>query len=142
MNRLPLLFSALLFGTVWLRAQDLNVYRGTQVPPEVERIYERGLQFLVAGQTEEGNYSDQYGSEPATPAMAMMAMLAHGDDPNYGPYAGSIKRSLAYILKNADQATGYIGRSMYNHGFATLALAEAYGSVADDRIAPVLKKAV
>jgi prenyltransferase beta subunit len=31
---------------------------------------------------------------------------------------------------------------MYNHGFATLALAEAYGTVHDDRIGPALKKAV
>ena len=31
---------------------------------------------------------------------------------------------------------------MYNHGFATLALAEAYGAVQDERIGPALKKAV
>ena len=31
---------------------------------------------------------------------------------------------------------------MYNHGFATLALAEAYGMVRDDRIGPALHKAV
>jgi len=31
---------------------------------------------------------------------------------------------------------------MYNHGFATLALAEAYGMVRDDRIGPALRKAV
>ncbi len=123
-------------------AQDLNVYRGTQVSPQVERIYERGLQYLVATQTEEGAFPGNYGSEPATAATAMMAMFAHGDDPNHGPYAKSIKRSLEYILKNADEKTGYIGRSMYNHGFATLGLAEAYGAVQDERIAPVLKKAV
>jgi hypothetical protein len=124
------------------RAQDLNVYRGTQVSPQVEKIYERGLQFLVAAQNEEGSFPGQYGTEPATPAMAMMAMFAHGDDPNHGPYAKSIKRSLEFLLKNADQDTGYLGRSMYNHGFATLALAEAYGAVQDERIGPALKKAV
>jgi hypothetical protein len=123
-------------------AQDLNVYRGTQVSPQIERIYERGLQFLVAAQNEDGSFPATYGTEPATPAMAMMAMFAHGDDPNYGPYAKSIKRSLEYLLKNADEKTGYIGRSMYNHGFATLALAEAYGAVQDERIGPVLKRAV
>jgi hypothetical protein len=31
---------------------------------------------------------------------------------------------------------------MYNHGFATLALAESYGVVHDERIGPALKKAV
>ena len=124
------------------RAQDLNVYRGTQVSPQVERIYERGLAYLVATQTAEGSFPGNYGNEPATAAMAMMAMFAHGDDPNHSRYAKSIKLSLEYLLKNADEKTGYIGRSMYNHGFATLALAEAYGAVQDERIAPVLKRAV
>ena len=31
---------------------------------------------------------------------------------------------------------------MYNHGFATLALAEAYGAVEDDRLGPALEKAI
>ena len=53
--------------------------------------------------------------------MAMLAMFAHGDDPNYGPYAKPIKHCLDYLLKNADETTGYIGSSMYNHGFSTLA---------------------
>jgi len=123
-------------------AQDLNVYRGTQVSPQLERIYEHGLQFLVAAQSDEGVFPGNYGNEPATPALAMLAMFAHGDDPNYGPYAKPIKRCLDYLLKNADAKTGYIGQSMYNHGFATLALAEAYGAVQDERIGPVLKRAV
>ncbi len=123
-------------------AQDLNVYRGIQVSPQVERVYEKGLQFLVANQTEEGSFPGNYGSEPATAAMAMMAMFAHGDDPNHGPYAKPVKRCIEYILKNADGTTGYIGRSMYNHGFATLSLAEAYGAVQDERIGPALKRAV
>ena len=42
----------------------------------------------------------------------------------------------------ADEKTGYIGNSMYNHGFASLALADAYGAVQDERIAPVLQKAI
>ena len=124
-----------------LRAQDLNVYRGTQVPPAVEKIYEHGLRYLVQSQSEDGGFSGgQYGTEPATPALAMLAMFAHGEDPNYGPYAKSIKKCLDYLLKNADAQTGYIGRSMYNHGFSTLALAEAYGAVQDDRIGPALEK--
>ena len=128
--------------TAPLRAQDLNVYRGTQVPPEVERIYERGLEFLVKAQTAEGTFPGNYGNEPATAALAMLAMFAHGDDPNHGPYAKTIKRCLDHLLKSADEKTGYIGSSMYNHGFASLALAEAYGAVADERIAPALKKAI
>lgn len=129
------------FTTTPLRAQDLKVYRGTQVPPEVERIYERGLQFLVKSQTTEGTFPGNYGQEPATAALAMLAMFAHGDDPNHGPYAKSLKRSLEHLLKSTDEKTGYIGNSMYNHGFATLALAESYGMVKDVRLGPALESA-
>jgi len=124
------------------RSQDIAVYRGAQVSPEVERIYERGLRFLAAAQAEDGSFPGNYGGEPAAAALAMLAMFAHGDDPNYGPYAKPIKRDLDFILSHVNPQTGYIGNSMYNHGFATLALAEAYGAVQDSRIAPALKKAV
>ncbi|HEY3897031.1 MAG TPA: prenyltransferase/squalene oxidase repeat-containing protein [Chthoniobacter sp.] len=134
--------AVLLTPVLGLQAQDLNVYRGTQVPPEVERVYEHGLDYLVKAQGDDGAFPGNYGHEPATAALTMLAMFAHGDDPNYGPYAKPIKRCLDYLLKNTDPATGYIGSSMYNHGFATLALAEAYGAVQDERIGPALKKAV
>jgi hypothetical protein len=123
-------------------AQDLNVYRGTQVPPEVERIYERGLQYLVSAQNEDGSFGGNYGTEAATAGMAVMAILAQGEDPNHGPYARTIKRCVDYMLKQTNAETGYIGNSMYNHGLSTLALAEAYGAVQDERIAPALKRGV
>ena len=137
---LPLLFAA----PAIVRAQttDFQVYRGTQVPPEVERIYEKGLKFLTGAQNADGSFPGQYGTEPGVVGMALMTMLAHGDDPNRGTYSKSIKGCIDYILKQRNEANGYIGSSMYNHGFATLALAESYGAVADDRIAPALKKAV
>jgi hypothetical protein len=72
----------------------------------------------------------------------MLSILAHGEDPNYGPYKDTVHRALDFILKAQDPASGYIGTSMYNHGFSTLALAEAYGYVHDDRIGPALQKAV
>jgi len=103
----------------------------------------RGLQFLARTQTPDGRWSEQpYGSEPAVIGLALVAMLAHGDDPMAGPYSQSIRHGLDYILRQANPQTGYIGRTMYNHGFSTLALAEAYGTVTDDRIGPVLEKAV
>ena len=70
-----------------------------------------------------------------------MALLSHGEDPNHGPYAKAIRKCVDYILKNQGE-NGYIGSSMYNHGFATLGLAEAYGAFQDEKIGPALKKAV
>ena len=120
---------------------DFQVYRGTQVPPEVERVYEKGLKFLVGAQNADGSLPGQYGSEPGVVGLALMTMLAHGDDPNFGPYAKAVKKCVDYLLKNQGE-NGYIGSSMYNHGFGTLALAEAYGAVQDDRIGPAVKRAV
>lgn len=123
-----------------LRAQDFLNVQDSPVPEEVERIYQRGIAYLVAHQNESGSWDDAGGQTGVT-GLAVLAMLAHGDDPNVGPTATAIKRGIGSILKNRNVDTGYIGNSMYNHGFAALALAEAYGVVDDSRIGPALKKA-
>ncbi len=64
--------------------------------------------------------------------MSLMVLLASGEDPNFGLYRDNIRRALRYIISTQDSQTGYMQSSMYQHGFAMLALAEAYGSV-DDR---------
>lgn len=112
------------------------------VPPQLERMYKRGLDWLARTQTEQGTWKDTYGQQPAVVGLAVTAMLAHGDDPNVGPYAVNIKRGLNFILSQQNERNGYIGNSMYNHGFATLALAESYGQVQDARLGPALQKAV
>lgn len=123
--------------------QELFTDKSDIGPTEVDRIYVKGLQYLVRGQSAEGQWSDlPYGGEPAVVGLAVVSLLAHGDDPNYGPYSVTIRRGLDHILKQANKQTGYIGRSMYNHGFATLALAEAYGTVNDSRLGPALEQAV
>lgn len=123
------------------RAQEVFT---SSMPAEVDRIYVRGLQALAKSQAPTGNWPDDslYGSQPAVVGLAVVSMLAHGDDPNTGPYSTAIHRGLDFILKAADAKTGYIGTSMYNHGFGTLALAEAYGAVEDARLGPALQKAV
>ncbi len=128
------------------RAQDLFGGATQYIPKEVDRMYVDGLRFLVSVQQKDGSFrasgtSDHYGSQPGVVGLAVVAMLAHGDDPNRGPYALAIRRGLNLILKNQNGTTGYIGSSMYNHGFAALALAEAYGQVRDPRLGPALKKA-
>ena len=123
------------------RAQDFLNVQAEPVPPEVERIYQHGLDFLVATQETNGSWADSQNNVGIV-GLAVLAILAHGEDPNVGPYADTVRKALDYLLGQANTDTGYIGRSMYNHGFATLALAEAYGQVDDDRLAPALQKAV
>ena len=110
---------------------------------QVDRIYVKGLQYLAKNQTPLGNWSDPpHGGEPAVVGLSVVAILAHGDDPNFGPYSVTIRRGLDFILKQQNKTTGYIGNSMYNHGFATLALAESYGAVDEPRLGPALQQAV
>ena len=132
-----------LFVSLLTNAQELFVEQSDIAPKEVERIYNKGLQYLVRNQTPEGNWKDlPYGAEPGVVGLAILSILAHGDDPNFGPYNQPIRRGLDFILKQQNEKTGYIGKTMYNHGFATLALAEAYGVFDDSRLGPALKKAV
>lgn len=112
------------------------------IPPPVERMVRKGLQYLAETQQPNGHWAGQRGNEPGVVGMAVLAFLAHGQDPEYGEYAEVIKRALDDLMENANPQNGYMGNSMYNHGFATLALAEAYGRVQDERLGPALENAV
>ncbi|HEX3720357.1 MAG TPA: prenyltransferase/squalene oxidase repeat-containing protein [Verrucomicrobiae bacterium] len=144
MGRLLLLtLAAVLALARGARGQQLYTGSGGGMAAEVDKIYLKGLAYLQRTQAEEGNWPDEpHGTEPALTAFAVISFLAHGDDPNFGPYTKTVHRGLDYILKKMDQDTGYIGPTMYNHGFSTLALAESYGAVDDPRLGPALEKAV
>jgi hypothetical protein len=114
-------------------AQPPSVTIGEAVPRDVRELYDRGLQYLATTQTENGDWPAAGGETgPGVTGLSLMAFLASGEDPNFGLYANNVRRALRSIISGQDPNTGYFGRSMYHHGFAMLALAEAYGAV-DDR---------
>ena len=115
-------------------AQDSTVTIGQTVRHEVHEIYARGLQFLKAKQNERGTWDAGEGSGPGTTGLAVLAFLASGEDPNHGPYRDVIRGGLRHMITRQNEKTGYMGPSMYHHGFATLALGEAYGVVDDRRL--------
>lgn len=112
-------------------AQVPEVHYGEVVPRDVREMYERGMQYLAKTQTEKGNWQGGQTGAGVT-GMALMVFLASGEDPNFGVYSNNIRRAIRSIISEQDEETGYYGNSMYHHGFATLALSEAYGAV-DDR---------
>jgi hypothetical protein len=117
--------------TNWSPAQDSALRFGSEVPPEVDQIYGRGLSWLGGNQGDDGAWKDgQVG--PGVDGICVMAFLAGGDDPNYGRWANTIRKGLRHIILSQDETTGYIANSMYHHGFAMLALAEAYGIVDEE----------
>jgi hypothetical protein len=117
-----------LFDAHWAEAQPSIQPSGDVVSREVREITDRGLQYLVNAQTEAGAWTDGY-SGPGTTGLAVMAFLASGEDPNFGRYALAIRPALRSVIRGQDSSTGYLGDSMYQHGFAMLALAEAYGAL-------------
>jgi hypothetical protein len=151
-----LILASIATGPVGLAvAQPPAVQPSEVVPRDVRQIYDRGLQFLAASQAKDGTWDGgdpgpamRQGLEnaaqadgswasagkqgPGVTALALLAFLASGEDPNFGIYSGRIRKALRSVIGTQDARTGYIGPSMYHHGFAMLALAEAYGAV-DER---------
>jgi hypothetical protein len=140
--------------------QSTIIQVGEVIPRDVREVYDRGLQFLAAAQTEEGNWTGggdpgpamarglegaalrdptwTLGGEqgPGVTGIALLALLASGEDANFGIYSGNIRKALRSLIKAQDPNTGYFGLSMYHHGFAMLALAEAYGAIDEHNLWP------
>lgn len=113
-------------------AQPPDAHIGEGVPRDVRELYDRGLKYLVATQDDNGGWSEgQQGA--GQNGLCVMAFLASGEDPNFGMYAINVRKGLEAIVREQDPNTGFFGHSMYHHGFATLALAEAYGAVDDSK---------
>lgn len=125
-----------------LPAQDILGRAEDRIPAQAEMIYQRGLEFLAKTQDPAGSWPDSTGREPGVVGLCVAAFLAHGQDPNHGPYAKTIRSGIDYILSQQNASNGYIGNSMYNHGLATKSLAEAYGMIDHPKIAGALVKAV
>jgi len=118
------------------RADGPLVRYGDPVPRDVREMYDAGLRFLLKTQDDSGAWKDGQAG-PGVTGMAVMALLASGEDPNHGPYREPIRKALRSMILAQNADTGFLGSgqghdSMYQHGFGTLALAEAYGAV-DDR---------
>jgi hypothetical protein len=124
--------SLILLGMTGLvSAQPPNARIGEAVPRDVREMYDKGLQYLVKTQTDKGDWQGGQ-SGPGVTGLCLMVFLASGEDPNFGLYSNNVRKAVRSIVTAQDANTGYLTTSMYHHGFATLALAEAYGAV-DDR---------
>jgi hypothetical protein len=118
-------------------AQPPGVRTGEGLPRDLREMYERGLQYLASTQTERGDWgAGGYDNGPGVTGLALMVFLASGEDPNFGLYSNHVRKCLRSIIQQQNASTGYFGSSMYHHGFALLALAEAYGAVDDRNLWP------
>ena len=116
-------------------AQPPNARIGEAVPRDVREMYDKGLQYLAKTQTENGDWTGGQNG-PGVTGMALMVFLASGEDPNFGLYSNNVRKAVRNIISNQDNGTGYLGNSMYHHGFGMLGLAEAYGAVDERNLWP------
>jgi hypothetical protein len=130
---------------VALVAAVLAPHAGADIPVRVRQAVTAGLDHLKEQQNDDGSWPGHYGNSPGVVGLILLAFFAHGEVPGRGPYKETIDKALDYILASA-QDDGLISRTgappMYNHGFATLALAEAYGMSKRPEIERALRKAV
>lgn len=111
-----------------------NAVQGQAVPRDVREMYEKGLTWLEKNQDNSGRWSGSGGDAgPGVTGLCLMTFLAYGEDPNFGAYNTTVRKAVQSIIVDQNAKTGYLGSSMYHHGFAMLALAEAYGAV-DERL--------
>ena len=116
-------------------AQDPTIRYGTGVPAAVRSINDRSLRYLANEQLADGSWPGGQNGAGIT-GICVMAFMASGEDPDYGPYAIHIRKALRNMIMNQNPKTGYMTGyghgSMYHHGFAMLALSEAYGAVNEE----------
>ena len=107
-----------------------TVRSGSPVSQELRTTYLKALDFLVKAQADDGSWE---GSAGVT-GICLMALIATGEDPNFGRYAEAVRKAIRAIVARQDETTGFIATGMYEHGFAMLALADCYGAVDDELV--------
>jgi hypothetical protein len=109
------------------------------VDKKIVKAIDDGLKYLARTQRNDGSWlnSGGYGMYPTVmTALGGMAMMAGGSTPESGPYAKHVTRAMNYVVRvgitNKEDgllaSDGGEGRSMFGHGFATLFLAQCYGT--------------
>jgi len=154
----------LLLGTLCAAAagQDRFLAREdaplVRITPEQEQAVARGLAWLSENQNEDGSWTANVGfklnstyritakkrGHVGVTALAGMAFLAGGNLPGRGEYGTEIDEALDFVL-SCVQDDGYItfaGTRMYSHAFATLFLAEIYGTTHREDVRVDLQRAV
>ncbi len=116
-----------------------------EITPQAQAAIDKGLSYLASIQGSDGSYSlEGSGGNPGITGLAGLAFLAGGNVPGRGKYGTNVQKCLDYVIKNV-RKDGFItaGTSrMYEHGFATLFLAEAYGMSGDPTVKEKLGAAV
>jgi len=112
---------------------------------------QKGLEYLDKKQDKNsGALEANLEFQLVSTSVAGMAFLSGGNLPGRGLYGRNVELALNFILDKAATPNGYLqlgSSNMYSHGFATLFLAEAYGTMPansplQQRVRKALKKSI
>jgi hypothetical protein len=125
-----------------VRTEELSApVRVAALSPQAERAIQKGLVYLAEHQNADGSWGGQH--RVAVTALSLMAYMVRGHLPDREPYGRAMTAGIDYLIKEGREGAGYLGKSMYEHGLATLALSEAWGmSTRSDPIRDLIKRAV
>lgn len=100
-----------------------------ELTEEASKAIDNGLKYLLTTQQKDGSWNGGRGNfATACTSLSLMAFMVRGEFPGYGENADALDRAKRWLLKQAKSvADGYLGKSMYEHGLATLALSEMWG---------------
>lgn len=106
--------------------------------PRVQKVVDRGLDWLANNQSRLGSWSANEGRYPsAMTALAGTAMLCEGSTTTQGKYAKNIRSAVDYLVSRS-RANGLIGdpltddRYTYGHGYSMLFLSQVLGEEEDE----------
>lgn len=119
------------------RAASAAPLTETKVVERVTVALDRSIKYLASKQNPDGSWH----SVQAVNAVAMLSMLGRGHVPGRGPYSEKLELGRRNLM-NAQNPTGFIGATMYEHGLSTLACAELYGMDPDPVVEEKVRKAV
>jgi hypothetical protein len=121
--------------------------------PEITTSIDRGLAYLANTQRHDGSWSSggsyrQY--SVVFTSLAGLSMLAGGSTPESGPYSRQVSKAMNYVMDQSQPsgvlASAGTSRSMYDHGFGMLFLAQCYGmeltEAKEEKLRDVLQRGV
>jgi hypothetical protein len=136
------------------RVPDGSLARG-MINAEAQAAIDQGLEYLAQNQSQDGSWgTGGFKGNVAITSLGGLAFLAGGHQPGRGKYGKVVSKAITFVLHQEDQQTpgffnsnnrfggGPMHGPMYNHGFATLFLAEVYGMGATRQMNADLKKAI
>jgi hypothetical protein len=135
------------FVLLTAQAQDAKAPAPAPAAPAVDEIKmtervnaatARALEYIASKQRPDGGWANNN----AINGFTLLAFMGRGHTPGRGPHKEVLEKGKKYLL-STQAPTGYTSfGAMYEHGMATLAMAEMYGMDPDPELEEKTRKAV